>query len=647
VVVDHLTEDFMRRSRFGSAHTHLGFLGAIGAAALLAPACSSNAPSPTGTTGAGATATASAFSNDIVDPCVTPAGCINATNISVITTQHLTYGDTSTPIAYTGTPKYDALKFNAVTGDNVTITVSAPDGNAEFWLTNSEFGIYKYTMNPAGSSANRITFTIPSDGSMKHYIVFREQNMNPATFTVVLNGPPPLTLQSTRIAQASIDMGQWNADQLFGFSHTMFGHTFVLAEGLGNNLGPPLAGPNPPPNARQIQNGKFGGPDSTQCIACHGVGGGDGGGTLAQNLYQDGDGVNPSSALIRNGIALIGDGYIQQLGIEMTNDLQAQLKAALAQVAASAATDAGAAAEDGGPLAPPPAQVFQLTSKGVSFGSIAISADGAVDFTNLVGVDSDLVIKPHGWKGRVANLRRFVEGGFEVHFGMADQFLVSENCGPTPIPNTVGNGPNCNDPDNDGVVDEILESQLTEMALYPALLQVPIRIPPSTQQAAQDALAGEQLFNKVGCTNCHVQALKLDSPIHEESPDLSGGPPFQVDLTVNGKLPRLQKQFDGSVRVELWSDLKRHDMGASLADPHSSFGTVDANLFLTRPLWGVAVTPPYLHDGRAPDLQTAIALHDGEALPVAQAFLALTAQQQAQIVTFLGTLSRDPMHTDD
>ncbi len=630
----------MRRSRFGSAHTHLGFFGAIGAAALLAPACSSTHDP------AASTAT-SAFSNDPVDPCTTPAGCISSDHISVLAA-HMSYGTTSAATAYTGTPKYDAFRFTAVTGDNVDILVTAPDGDAEVWLTNSEFGILGFANNPAGTSANHITATIPSDGSMKHYIVFREKSMNPATFTVVLNGPPPLTIQSTRIAQTDIDNGLWNADQLFGFSHTMFGHTFTLADGLGNNLGPPLAGPNPPPNARTIQNGKFGGPDGTKCTQCHGVGGGDGAGTLAQNLLQDGDGVNLSSVLVRNAPAIIGDGAIQQLGIEMTADLQGQLAAAQAAVAAGAAAGDAGAAPDSSPLGTPQAaQTFPLSSKGISFGSITITPDGAVDFSQLDGVDSDLVVKPFGWKGRTTNLRRFVEGGFQVHFGMADQFLVSQNCGKSPIPNTVGNGPDCTDPDNDGVRDEILESQLTEMALYPALLQIPIRMPPTAPATVQDAQTGEQLFNSVGCASCHTTALTLNSAIHEETPDLSGGGPFTVDLTVSGKLPRLQKSSDGTVRVELFSDLKRHDMGASLADPHSSFGTVDATHFMTRPLWGVAVTAPYLHDGRAPDLQTAIALHDGEALSVAQAYLALPAASQAQIVAFLGTLSRDPQHTDD
>jgi mono/diheme cytochrome c family protein len=643
------------RIRFVTAHAHLGLLGALGIGALLVPACSS------GSSGLGSSTNAintdpTAHSNDPTEPCAEPAGCIIAANIGVQST-HMDYGQTVGPVAYTNPPKYYAFKFDAVTGDNISISVSAPDGNPYVWLTDSEFGILQFNAGTTTTPA-QITATIPSDGSMKHYIVFREQDLNPATFTVTLNGPPNLTYQSTRIAQSDIDNGVYNADQLFAFGHVMFGNTFTLAEGLGNALGPPLAGPNPPPNSRVLQNGKFGGPDAIKCTQCHGVGGSDGAGTVAENLFQDGDGVNLSTELVRNAPALLGDGYIQQLGIEMSEDLQSQLAAAQAAFAAggvdagaNSGADAGAdAGLDASPSGTGPsaaaAQTFPLSSKGVSFGSIAIGPNG-VDYSGLDGVDSDLVVKPFGWKGRTAVLRRFVEGGFQVHFGMADQALVATNCGASPIPEVVGNGPDCTDPDSDGVRDEILESQLTSMALYPALLQVPIQLPAATPQAQADVDTGAQLFAQVGCASCHVPTLILNSSIHNESPDLSGGPPFVVDLTVNGKLPRLGQQPDGTVQVQLYSDLKRHDMGASLADSHDSFGVTAANLFLTRPLWGVGATAPYLHDGRAPDLQTAIVEHDGEAVSSRTAFLALPAASQAQIVTFLQALSRDPQHTDD
>jgi CxxC motif-containing protein (DUF1111 family) len=74
---------------------------------------------------------------------------------------------------------------------------------------------------------------------------------------------------------------------------------------------------------------------------------------------------------------------------------------------------------------------------------------------------------------------------------------------------------------------------------------------------------------------------------------------------------------------------------------------VPARLGITSPLWGVAVTAPYMHDGRAPTLQDAIAEHDGEGAASRDAYLALVPDSQAQVIEFLQTLSRDPGHTDD
>ncbi len=53
--------------------------------------------------------------------------------------------------------------------------------------------------------------------------------------------------------------------------------------------------------------------------------------------------------------------------------------------------------------------------------------------------------------------------------------------------------------------------------------------------------------------------------------------------------------------------------------------------FLTRPLWGLADTGPWLHDGRAQSLMEAIILHDSpgtDASPIIAAFKALPAVSQ-------------------
>jgi len=98
--------------------------------------------------------------------------------------------------------------------------------------------------------------------------------------------------------------------------------------------------------------------------------------------------------------------------------------------------------------------------------------------------------------------------------------------------------------------------------------------------------------------------------------------------------------------VPLFSDLKLHDMGKGLEDVEAQETDVAGvyvpkREFLTRPLWGVSGTNPWLHDGRATTLQEAILHHESEgseANPVIQAFRKLSPAQQQDVVDFLLSL---------
>jgi CxxC motif-containing protein (DUF1111 family) len=75
---------------------------------------------------------------------------------------------------------------------------------------------------------------------------------------------------------------------------------------------------------------------------------------------------------------------------------------------------------------------------------------------------------------------------------------------------------------------------------------------------------------------------------------------------------------------------------------------VQPRFFLTRPLWGVADTGPWLHDGRATTLTEAILLHGdssvpvpanrSEAAPVIDAFVKLSDDDKQALVNFLLSL---------
>src|SRR5262249_19573128 len=104
---------------------------------------------------------------------------------------------------------------------------------------------------------------------------------------------------------------------------------------------------------------------------------------------------------------------------------------------------------------------------------------------------------------------------------------------------------------------------------------------------------------------------------------------------------------NGSVLIPLFSDLRQHNMGVQLADRTKQGADVAGiciaePLFLTRPLWGVADTGPWLHDGRALTLKEAILKHEGqgsEANPIIGAFRNLLPEEQQAVIDFLLTLA--------
>ena len=58
----------------------------------------------------------------------------------------------------------------------------------------------------------------------------------------------------------------------------------------------------------------------------------------------------------------------------------------------------------------------------------------------------------------------------------------------------------------------------------------------------------------------------------------------------------------------------------------------------TPPLWGVADSAPYLHDGRAATLDAAIRWHGGEASEAATKYRTLTREDRKSVITFLASL---------
>lgn len=427
---------------------------------------------------------------------------------------------------------------------------------------------------------------------------------------------PRLDQVGVTITQDEIESGVVSLQEIRRQGRLVFSTPFNEADGYGDGSRPDPADTVSPGGRPTLQdNGTFlrvNGLDGQSCLECHSIvshrtvpttfGIGGVGGAVSNAIFQptridvdDGDsrGFAFFNGRFINPPFLFGSGGVQLLANEMTADLQA--------LAVSAAANPGVD--------------VPLTSKGVNFGTIRY-VDGQLDTSNVQGIDADLVVRPYGRKGEFATVRSFDLDALAFHFGMQ-------------AVEAFGSG----DPDGDGVSNEILPGEVSALEIFTTTLE-----PPRQERPDADARAGAELFVSLGCAACHVPFLETRSRFlgyrfPENASDPAANVYYRVDLA---RAPTgFHRTKGGGLRIPLFADLKRHDMGPALAE---SFGSdLDAQ-FTTARLWGVSDTAPYLHDGRATTLGAAIRLHGGEAQAARDAFAALNEVAQAQLLGFLQTL---------
>jgi hypothetical protein len=437
---------------------------------------------------------------------------------------------------------------------------------------------------------------------------------------------PGELIQHATLTEAHFDRRTLGIDALFIVGDELFGYQFRPENGWGG-VARKFGAIDHTPQLRRVHHGPAGGPDAFACISCHFKGGPDGAGMQTQNAFLHGDGARIGAADQRNPPHLLGLGPVSLLAREMSAELQAQAGAAGERARAE-----GREVEQ------------KLTAKGVSFGRVTARPDGTLDYGALDGVDPDLTVRPFGWKGHQATLRDMAEESFHIHQGLLSN-RIQLAVGDGSLDRAPYGKGKWYDVDEDGVSLEIDSGMLTTMVAYLSQLEVPVMRPPQDPGLLDAFAAGRSRFEDIGCAGCHVPTLELnDTKVDARQPAAPDRPPFIVDVAKDGEDPKVEPRYTGSKTpylVHLFSDLKRHDMGPTLATP-SAQGTIPAQVFLTRPLWGLAETAPYLHDGRAPTVHEAIVLHGGEATGARDAYLALDESGRASVRVFLASLSRQP-----
>ena len=397
--------------------------------------------------------------------------------------------------------------------------------------------------------------------------------------------------------------------------------------------------PTPP---APIHDGDRGGADGASCRGCHFAGGPDGAGSSTQRALFRGDGRRLSSAVVRDAPHVMGLGYIARIAREM----EAELLVTLTEAEDVAATTNISV-------------VLPLVAKGVSFGDLVAVPGGIVDRSRVEGVSPDLIIRPFGRKGRHAELTGVVDEALQLHHGLQSASRVREFLGSRDV---LGEGP-ASDPDNDGVVaSQILQddqpgaetsfAQAVLLASYLSLLGVPEIHPPRRADLLVSWTQGRQLLDDVGCTICHVEKQLMRSDVVEVKARAGYDLTLTFSLGEVGQQPRprrtddgLENERGGETPIFPYTDLKRHDLGAAVAEAGDEelpdgVDVIRGAVWLTRSLWGLADSAPYMPDGRANTVHEAILLHGGEAAGMRDAYLALSDLEQAALRVFLLSLTR-------
>jgi CxxC motif-containing protein (DUF1111 family) len=220
-----------------------------------------------------------------------------------------------------------------------------------------------------------------------------------------------------------------------------------------------------------------------------------------------------------------------------------------------------------------------------------------------------------GWKSSTATLAAFNERACAVELGLTtpgfapavfpSSLVVSplaEAASTVPRPAPVLRAAAPSTPD-------MSAADLDALTAYVASLPAPRQVIPPAKH--DQVAAGERHFRKIGCADCHT-------------PDLGG---------VRGVYSDLLLHSVGTSGDSFYGNSRRR--GSEGAD----FDVVEPGEFRTPPLWGVADSGPYLHDGSAATLEEAILAHDNEAGDAAFAYeRGLTYIEQQALVAFLESL---------
>lgn len=254
-----------------------------------------------------------------------------------------------------------------------------------------------------------------------------------------------------------------------------------------------------------------------------------------------------------------------------------------------------------------------------------------------------------GWRGQLEDLDLFVKGACAAEVGLQVEEM---NQSKDPLK-----------PDYELQGTDLSSEQTSQLVAFVRSLPRPEQIMPEDPNERSYVNQGAVLFDAIGCAECHVQEVGQLSGVYSDFLLHDMGPEFEDPVPAKAIKRTVITAGESDVRVGFGtfetgskysmpayygSEEVEVDTRRTVADPTTSKSRFQRFLSIERqdhfkeyrtpPLWGVADSAPYLHDGRATTIRAAIEWHGGEALVSRANFARLSEEEQVAILKFLDSL---------
>lgn len=198
-----------------------------------------------------------------------------------------------------------------------------------------------------------------------------------------------------------------------------------------------------------------------------------------------------------------------------------------------------------------------------------------------------------GWKAQFATLEEFVANACAVEVGLTTpthkQHLPLKHCA-----------------DENAKLD-LSRRQFRQLVAYVSELPAPGQTLPGDSDGRIAVARGRELFSSIGCADCHTPTLGSAEGVYS-------------DFCLHDVTDHTNNGYTATPQVPVPEDHPR------------------ASEWKTPPLWDVAETAPYMHDGSAPTLEAAVLAHGGQARHVRERYRELTDAHQQALLQFLQSL---------